>query len=252
MPIVTVVALDLVQIVSGAVITETIFSWPGIGRLFVEAMDGRDYPVLMGLMMISSFTMVAANFAADMIYTLIDPRAPRMNQVFIPAAERPVRTWSGEVWHQFMRHRAAVVGLGVLLVLAFLSLCAPLISPYDFDAQDIELLGMPTAPSWAHWLGTDQLGRDSLTRLLYVGKSRFRSVSRRHSLPRQSARQLEPSRGSTADGRCASHARDGRAALDPAPPAHPSFIRIGASVGPGADPDHWCARLDVDRADRPQ
>jgi peptide/nickel transport system permease protein len=74
MPIVTVVALDLVQIVSGAVITETIFSWPGIGRLFVEAMDGRDYPVLMGLMMISSFTMVAANFAADMIYTFIDPR----------------------------------------------------------------------------------------------------------------------------------------------------------------------------------
>ena len=74
MPIVTVVALDIVQIVSGAVITETIFSWPGIGRLFVEAMDGRDYPVLMGLMMISSFTMVAANFAADMIYTFIDPR----------------------------------------------------------------------------------------------------------------------------------------------------------------------------------
>ena len=44
MPIVTVVALDLVQIVSGAVITETIFSWPGIGRLFVEAMDGVTTP----------------------------------------------------------------------------------------------------------------------------------------------------------------------------------------------------------------
>jgi peptide/nickel transport system permease protein len=74
LPVVTVVALDLVQIVSGAVITETIFSWPGIGRLFVESMDGRDYPVLMGLMMISSFTMVAANFAADTLYAVIDPR----------------------------------------------------------------------------------------------------------------------------------------------------------------------------------
>ena len=81
-----------------------------------------------------------------------------MNQVFIPAAERPVRTWSGEVWHRFMRHRAAVVGLGVLLVLAFLSLCAPLISPYDFDAQDIELLGMPTAPSWPIGSAPHQLG----------------------------------------------------------------------------------------------
>ena len=74
LPVVTVVALDMVHIVSGAVITETIFSWPGIGRLFVESMDGRDYPVLMGLMMISSFTMVAANFFADVLYAVIDPR----------------------------------------------------------------------------------------------------------------------------------------------------------------------------------
>jgi peptide/nickel transport system permease protein len=74
LPVITVVALDLVTIVSGAVITESIFSWPGIGRLFVESMDGRDYPVLMGLMMISSFAMVAANVIADVLYAAIDPR----------------------------------------------------------------------------------------------------------------------------------------------------------------------------------
>jgi peptide/nickel transport system permease protein len=74
MPVVTIVALDFVQIVTGAVITETIFSWPGIGRLFVEAMDGRDYPVLMGLMMISSMTLVFANLLADILYAMIDPR----------------------------------------------------------------------------------------------------------------------------------------------------------------------------------
>ncbi|MFT8247134.1 ABC transporter permease [Roseomonas sp. BN140053] len=74
LPVVTVVTLDFVHVVSGAVITETIFSWPGIGRLFVEAMDGRDYPVLMGLMMISSLTLVLANLVADLLYALIDPR----------------------------------------------------------------------------------------------------------------------------------------------------------------------------------
>jgi len=74
LPVITVVSLDIVHVVSGAVITETIFSWPGIGRLFVEAMNGRDYPVLMGLMMIGSVTMVFANLLADMLYAAVDPR----------------------------------------------------------------------------------------------------------------------------------------------------------------------------------
>ena len=73
-PLVTVMALDLASIISGAVITETVFAWPGIGRLFIESMDGRDYPVLMGLMMTGSLALVLANLAADIAYALIDPR----------------------------------------------------------------------------------------------------------------------------------------------------------------------------------
>jgi peptide/nickel transport system permease protein len=56
------------------VITETIFAWPGIGRLFVESMDGRDYPVLMGLMMLGSVSLVVANLLADLLYAMVDPR----------------------------------------------------------------------------------------------------------------------------------------------------------------------------------
>jgi peptide/nickel transport system permease protein len=56
------------------VITETVFAWPGIGALFVESMDGRDYPVLMGLMLLGSVSLVLANLAADFIYVVIDPR----------------------------------------------------------------------------------------------------------------------------------------------------------------------------------
>ena len=73
-PFVTVAALDLASIISGAVITETVFAWPGIGRLFVESMNGRDYPVLMGLMMLGSLALVLANLAADIACALIDPR----------------------------------------------------------------------------------------------------------------------------------------------------------------------------------
>jgi len=73
-PVVTIVSLDLASLMSGAIITETVFAWPGIGRLFVESMDARDYPVLMGLMMLGSLALVLANLCADIVYTLIDPR----------------------------------------------------------------------------------------------------------------------------------------------------------------------------------
>ncbi len=73
-PVVTVVALDSASILSGAVITETIFAWPGLGRLFIESMNGRDYPVLMALLMVGSFALVLSNLLADLAYSLIDPR----------------------------------------------------------------------------------------------------------------------------------------------------------------------------------
>jgi peptide/nickel transport system permease protein len=73
-PVVTIVSLDLASLISGAIITETVFAWPGIGRLFVESMDARDYPVLMGLMMLGSLALVLANLGADIVYTLLDPR----------------------------------------------------------------------------------------------------------------------------------------------------------------------------------
>lgn len=73
-PAVTVIAIDFVTIISGAVITETVFAWPGIGRLFIESMNGRDYPMLMGLMMMGSFGVVLANIIADIAYAALDPR----------------------------------------------------------------------------------------------------------------------------------------------------------------------------------
>jgi len=73
-PAVTIIALDLASVISGAVITETVFSWPGIGRLFIESMDGRDYPVLMGLMVMGSCALILANLVADLAYSALDPR----------------------------------------------------------------------------------------------------------------------------------------------------------------------------------
>ena len=73
-PFVTVVAIDIPFFLTGAVVTETIFSWPGLGRLFFDALRARDYPVLMGLLVYSAVLIVAFGILADLIYALLNPR----------------------------------------------------------------------------------------------------------------------------------------------------------------------------------
>jgi peptide/nickel transport system permease protein len=59
---------------SGAIVTETIFSWPGMGQLFINGVNERDYFVLMGLILIASTLVVLANLLADVLYAVVDPR----------------------------------------------------------------------------------------------------------------------------------------------------------------------------------
>lgn len=74
LPFVTVVMLDAAIIVSGAVVTESVFAWPGLGGLFYEALVRRDYTVLMAFLMLSSAAVIALNALADALYRALDPR----------------------------------------------------------------------------------------------------------------------------------------------------------------------------------
>jgi peptide/nickel transport system permease protein len=73
-PLVTLIALDLPTLFNGAVFTETIFAWPGMGRLYLDAAYKTDYPVLMALLMINTFLIVLSNLLADVGYAFLDPR----------------------------------------------------------------------------------------------------------------------------------------------------------------------------------
>jgi peptide/nickel transport system permease protein len=73
-PLITMIALDLPACFGGAAVTETIFSWPGMGRLFITAVFSRDYPVIMGITVITAILVIIANFAADLLYSVLDPR----------------------------------------------------------------------------------------------------------------------------------------------------------------------------------
>jgi len=73
-PVVTVVGLQLGYSLAGAVLTETVFAWPGLGRLLVDAIFARDYPVVQGCFIFVAFTFALTNFLVDILYSFLDPR----------------------------------------------------------------------------------------------------------------------------------------------------------------------------------
>jgi peptide/nickel transport system permease protein len=74
LPVVTVFGMQAGALLSGAVITETVFAWPGIGSLLVEAIQRRDFPVVQGCVLLISTTYVAVNALTDLAYAWLDPR----------------------------------------------------------------------------------------------------------------------------------------------------------------------------------
>ncbi len=85
----------------------------------------------------------------------------------LPPARGLSRGFFRQVAGRFLRHKPAVLSLVVLLLLSLIAVFAPLIAPYAYDFQDFTIIGQPQPPSRAHLMGTDQLGRDTFTRVLY-------------------------------------------------------------------------------------
>lgn len=73
-PIITVIGLRFGALLSGAVLTETVFAWPGVGRLVVDSVSARDYPVIQGAVLVIAFSFVLINLAVDLLYGVVNPR----------------------------------------------------------------------------------------------------------------------------------------------------------------------------------
>ena len=74
LPAVTLIAINLGYVIGGAITVEVVFNWPGLGTLTVTALEARDYPVLQGIFLLLSISVVVANLIADLIYGRLDPR----------------------------------------------------------------------------------------------------------------------------------------------------------------------------------
>ncbi len=73
-PVVTVVGIQVGAIIEGALVTETVFSWPGVGKLAVDSIFGRDYTIIQGIVLIAAFSYMLANLLVDLTYAWLDPR----------------------------------------------------------------------------------------------------------------------------------------------------------------------------------
>lgn len=74
LPMISLAGVQVPSLLTGALVTETVFSWPGMGRLFLDSLSYSDYPVVMGLLMFSAILTIVANFIADVAVALVDPR----------------------------------------------------------------------------------------------------------------------------------------------------------------------------------
>jgi peptide/nickel transport system permease protein len=74
LPMITLAGLQLPTLLGGALVTETVFTWPGMGRLFLDSLSYRDYPVVMGLLMVSAVLVLVGNLLADIVCAMVDPR----------------------------------------------------------------------------------------------------------------------------------------------------------------------------------
>jgi len=74
LPVITIIGLNFGFMLAGSVLTETVFAWPGMGRLMFEAINARDYPLLLGLFTVLSLLVIAANVITDIVYAIVDPR----------------------------------------------------------------------------------------------------------------------------------------------------------------------------------
>ena len=178
LPIVTITGLQFGTLLGGAVVTETVFAWPGIGRLAIQSIYNRDYPVVQCTVFLSAVMFIVINFAIELLYgasiRACGPARERRPRRLAAAAGRPghpgrARRAGGVAGRRTAR--LALAGLGFVVLLVVIALAAPWLAPQDPTRQSLRgRLAPPTLEGpdgRARLLGTDQLGRDVLSRVIY-------------------------------------------------------------------------------------
>ena len=189
MPVITIAGLQLGSIIAFAIITETVFQWPGMGLLFIQAVQFADIPVMAAYLVLVALVFVVINLVVDLLYYVVDPRLRigRERGVRLtarrhrapPAADRSVVARgsldSDLVW-SFRHSPVAIARPRSRSCPGRSPRCSrPWLAPHDpFDLATLDLLDAFTPPAWLRGrrrrrfpLGTDDQGRDMLSAILF-------------------------------------------------------------------------------------
>ena len=183
MPVITVTGMQIGNLIAFALITETVFQWPGMGLLFIQSVMFVDIPVMAAYLVIVSFIFVALNTLVDMMYGVVDPRLRSQHVKEAPMLTKPVSVASRRRFARFLqsdlwwslRQDYVAMGAGVILIVVLLlAVFAPWIAPQNpYDLAQLDLLNAELPPVWESGsdpqflLGTDTQGRDVWSAILY-------------------------------------------------------------------------------------
>ena len=174
-PVVSLAAVQLGFMLGGSIIIESIFSLKGIGHLAWESIQRADIEVIQAILLLIAVAYAILTLVADLLNAALDPRIrisvssmpPVTHAPPLQIAVSPTRVAVGRA----LRHGSFWVGGLIILVIFLAAIFAPWLTPYDPSIQDLgQRFVAPVwteGGSWAHPLGTDGLGRDYLTRLLF-------------------------------------------------------------------------------------
>ena len=203
-PVITITGLQLGALIAFAIITETVFQWPGMGFLFIQAVQFADVPVMAAYLCLVALIFVIVNLVVDLLYFAVDPRLriekppgaghdrsaspkgnaagsrsaasrrPSLRSLADALSSRPLRFFDGDVWHSFKTSPMAIIAALIAAVCVFCAVFAPWVAPHNpFDLASVNLSDARLPPAWMeggsrnYLLGTDDQGRDLLSAIMY-------------------------------------------------------------------------------------
>ena len=175
-PVITITGLQLGGIIAFAIVTETVFQWPGMGLLFIQAVQFADVPVMAAYLCLIALVFVVINLIVDLLYFVVDPRLragmTRAGGSLMRAVLK--RWWDSDLAWTWRRAPVAIAATILLALLLIGSFGAGWVAPHNpFDLTKVELLDALLPPAWqangqpTYLLGTDSQGRDLYSAILY-------------------------------------------------------------------------------------
>ncbi len=184
-PVITVTGLQIGQIIAYSIITETVFQWPGMGYMFLQAVTSVDIPVMGTYLVLVAALFVTINLIVDCLYYLHRSEAPRgsfrdgrlggvMMRLVEPILRRGRLFLDGDIFYSFRKSPVTLIAAGITAVYLLVALFAPLVAPHNaYDLSSLSLIDGLTPPVWYaegsanYLLGTDDQGRCILSTIIY-------------------------------------------------------------------------------------